>query len=211
MGKKIVFQILNGFRIVSFWIFMALLVVSVMEAVRESKVKITVKDGVLGEVIHEGPWFTEFQCTCDGESIQVTDTEGRKKGDKVQLIFRNGRFYSLRSTEFPENGVEFWNRVNYRFTMATGGNLFFTFIAYVFFFLITIKARKGFRKEYPILFIVTHVCGLLSVFLFYIWCYWLEFINLIFYAVVFAFIWIIRVIVKQIRFKKQLRNTEETD
>lgn len=198
MIKKSIFQILNGFRIIAFWIFASLLVISVMAAVRESKVKITVEDAVLGYKINEygmGDRIQEFDCVVNGRKIVVHDTEGRKTGDKVQLIFRDGEYYALVSSEFPESGVTLKDRISYRFTMATGGNLIFTLIAYVFFFIITFKTRKDLRKEYPVLFIVTHVFGLISVFLFWIYCFWLEFFNLIVYAVIFAIIWIIRVIV----------------
>ena len=41
--KKSIFQIFNGFRIVAFWIFASLLFLSVIAAVRESKVKVTVE------------------------------------------------------------------------------------------------------------------------------------------------------------------------
>ena len=198
MIKKSIFQILNGFRIIAFWIFASLLVISVMAAERESKVKITVEDAVLGYKINEygmGDRIQEFDCVVNGRKIVVHDTEGRKTGDQVQLIFRDGEYYALVSSEFPENGVTLKDRISYRFTMATGGNLVFTLIAYVFFFIITFKTRKDLRKEYPVLFIVTHVFGLISVFLFWIYCFWLEFFNLIVYAVIFAIIWIIRVIV----------------
>ena len=198
MIKKSIFQILNGFRIIAFWIFASLLVISVMAAERESKVKITVEDAVLGYKINEygvGDRIQEFDCVVNGRKIVVHDTEGRKTGDKVQLIFRDGEYYALVSSEFPDNGVTLRDRISYRFTMATGGNLVFTLIAYVFFFIITFKTRKEFRKEYPVLFIVTHVFGLISVFLFWIYCFWLEFFNMIVYAVIFAIIWIIRVIV----------------
>ena len=198
MIKKSIVQILNGFRIIAFWIFASLLVISVMAAERESKVKITVEDAVLGYKINEygmGERIQEFDCVVNGRKIVVHDTEGRKTGDKVQLIFRDGEYYALVSSEFPENGVTLKDRISYRFTMATGGNLVFTLIAYVFFFIITFKTRKEFRKEYSVLLIVTHVFGLISVFLFWIYCFWLEFFNLIVYAVIFAIIWIIRVIV----------------
>ena len=193
--KKAIFQILNGFRIVAFWIFAALLVVSVMAAVDESKVNVTVEDAVLGDKINDLASGQEFLVNHNGERlvVMVTKDYGMETGDEVQLIFRDGEYYSLVNPDFPKNGVDFWERVSYRFTMATGGNLFFTLIAYVLLLLITIKHRSGFRKEYPVLFAVTHVCGILSVGLFILWCYWLEFINLIFYAVIFAVVWIVRV------------------
>lgn len=202
--KKSIFQIFNGFRIVAFWIFASLLFLSVIAAVRESKVKVTVEDAVLGYKINEygiGTRIQEFDCVVNGRKIVVYDTNGRKTGDNVQLIFRDGEYYSLVDPENPEIGVSMKERISYRFTMATGGNLFFTVIAYVFFFLLTIKSRKEHRKEYPVLFIVTHICGILSVFLFWIYCYWLDFLNLIFYAVIFAIIWIVRVIAHNIKLK----------
>ena len=125
MVKKSILQILNGFRIVAFWIFVSLLVVSIVEAVREMQVEVTVEDAVLGDKIIEYAGIQEFGCICNGERIIVHDTEGRKTGDAVQLIFRDGKYYSLVSTMFPDNGVKLWNRVSYRFTMATGGNLIF--------------------------------------------------------------------------------------
>ena len=202
MIKKSIFQIFNGFRIVAFWIFASLFVLSVMEAVRESKVKVTVEDAVLGYKINEygaGQRIQEFDCVVNGRKIVVHDLEGRKTGDEVQLIFRDGEYYAIVNPKYPNSGVALKDRISYRFTMATGGNLIFTVIAYVFFFILTIKSRKDFRKEYPILFIITHICGLLSVFLFLIYCFWLDFLNLIVYAVIFAVIWIIRVIVHNVQ------------
>ena len=196
MVKKSILQILNGFRIVAFWIFVALLVVSIVEAVREMQVEVTVEDAVLGDKINEYAGIQEFGCICNGERIIVHDTEGRKTGDAVQLIFRDGEYYSLVSRKFPDNGVKLWNRVSYRFTMATGGNLPFTLIAYIVFLIATIKTRKEFRQEYPKLFIVTHIFGAVSVVLFYIYCFWLDFLNLIAFGVIFGVIWIVRVIVK---------------
>ncbi|MCR5103049.1 MAG: hypothetical protein K6B68_01105 [Eubacterium sp.] len=196
MVKKSILQILNGFRIVALWIFVALLVVSIVEAVREMQVEVTVEDAVLGDKINEYASIQEFNCVCNGTNITVRDTEGRKTGDAVQLIFRDGQYYSLVSTMFPDNGVKLWNRVSYRFTMATGGNLLFTFIAYIVFFIPTFKSRKEFRLEYPKLFIFTHIFGAVSVVLFYIYCFWFEFLNLIAFGVIFGVIWIVRVIVK---------------
>ena len=121
--------------------------------------------------------------------------EGRKAGDEVQLIFRDGEYYAIVNPKYPDSGVSFKDRISYRFTMATGGNLLFTVIAYVVFLILTIKSRKGFREEYPKLFIITHICGVLSVILFQIYSFWLDFLNLIVYAVIFAIIWIIRVLV----------------
>jgi len=202
MVKKCILQILNGFRIVAFWIFVSLLVVSVVEAVREMQVEVTVEDAVLGDKVNEYAGIQEFSCICNGERIIVHDTEGRKTGDAVQLIFRDGKYYSLVSTMFPDNGVKLWNRVSYRFTMATGGNLLFTLIAYIVFFIPTFKSRKEFRLEYPRLFWITHIFGLVSAVLFYIYCFWFDFINLIFYAVIFGVIWIVRVIVHNVLLAK---------
>ena len=202
MVKKSILQILNGFRIVAFWIFVALLVVSIVEAVREMQVEVTVEDAVLGDKINEYAGIQEFNCVCNGTNITVRDTEGRKTGDAVQLIFRDGQYYSLVSTMFPDNGVKLWNRVSYRFTMATGGNLLFTLIAYIVFFIPTFKSRKEFRLEYPRLFWVTHIFGAISVVLFYIYCFWFEFLNLIAYAVIFGIIWIFRVIVHNVLLAK---------
>ena len=206
MFKKSVFQILNGFRAIAFWIFASLLVISVMAAAQESKVNVTVEDGVLGDKINEygaGTRIQEFYCTCNGEKIIVQDTDGHKTGDKVQLIFRDGEYYSLVSRDFPENGVDFWNRISYRFTMATGGNLLFTVIAYVFLLILTFKTIKETWKEYPVLHIVTHICGLISLFLFMIYCFWLDFLNLIIYAVIFAIIWIVRAFLHNARKKEE--------
>lgn len=207
MIKKSVFQILNGFRVVAFWMFISLLVVSVMAAVRESEVNVTVEDGVLSDKINEYGADTriqEFYCTCNGEKIVVQDTDGHKTGDKVQLIFRDGEYYSLVDPEYPDVGVTLKDRISYRFTMATGGNLLFTVIAYVFFLILTINTIKDSWKEYPVLIIVTHVCGLISVFLFVTYCFWLDFLNLIIYAVIFSIIWIIRVIIHNVRKKDEL-------
>ena len=190
MIKKSILQILYGFRIVSFWVFVALLVVSIMAAVRESKVNITVEDAVLGYKINEYAGIQEFNCVCGGKSITVHDTKGRKTGDEVQLIFRDGEYYALVNPEFPDNGVTLKDRVSYRFNMATGGNLLFTLIAYIILFIVTFKSRKESWEEYPKLHIVTHVFGVVSVVLFVLWCFWLDFLNLIVYAVIFAIIWI---------------------
>ncbi len=206
MIKKSVFQILNGFRVVAFWIFASLLVISVMAAVQESKVNVTVEDGVLGDKINEygaGTKIQEFYCTCNGEKIVVQDTDGHKTGDKVQLIFRDGEYYALVNPENPDVGVTLKDRISYRFTMATGGNLLFTVIAYVFLLILTIKTIKEAWKEYPILHIVTHICGLISLILFMIYCFWLDFLNLIIFAVTFSIIWIIRVILHNARKKEE--------
>ena len=201
MMKKSIFQVFNGFRVIAFWIFASLLVISVMAAVRESRVHVTVEDAVLGDKINEYAAGQEFICMHNGERLIVVDTEGRKTGDKVQLIFRDGKYYSLVNPDYPDIGVTLKDRISYRFTMATGGNLLFTVIAYVFFYILTFKTRTESRKEYPVLFIVTHIFGLISVFLFWIYCFWLDFLNLIVYAVIFAVIWIIRVIVHNVRTK----------
>ena len=196
MIKKSVFPVLNGFRVVAFWIFTSLLVISVMAAVQELKVNVTVEDGVLGDKINEygaGTRIQEFYCDCNGEKIVVQDTDGHKAGDNVQLIFRDGEYYALVNPENPDIGVTLSDRISYRFTMATGGNLLFTVIAYVLFLVLTIKTIKESWKEYPVLLTVTHICGLISLILFMRFCFWLDFLNLIIYAVIFAIIWIIRV------------------
>lgn len=198
MIKKIFFQILNGFRVVAFWIFVALLIVSIMAAVREAQVNVIVEDAVLGDKINEYAGIQEFRCNCNGKSIIVHDTDGRKTGDEVQLIFRDGDYYSIVNPEFPDNGVTLKDRVSYHFTMATGGNLLFTFIAYIFFLIVTFKSRKESWKEYPKLFIITHIFGAVSAALFYVYCFWLDFLNLIIYAVIFGCIWIIRVIIHNV-------------
>ncbi|MBP3232847.1 MAG: hypothetical protein J6M65_00280 [Eubacterium sp.] len=209
MIKKSIFQILNGFRVVAFWIFAALLIISIKEAVRESGVNITVEDAVLGDKINEYAGIQEFTCVCNGKTITVSDTKGRKTGDKVQLIFRDGKYYALVNPEYPDNGVTLKDRVSYHFTMATGGNLIFTFIAYIFLLIFTFKSRKESRQEYPILFIITHICGLMSAVLFILWCFWLDFLNLIVYAVIFGCIWIIRVIIRSVSGKNKTIEVKE--
>ena len=211
MAKKIIFQILNSFRVIAFWIFISLIFVSIVAAREEMKVTVTVEDGVLGDRINNIASGQEFICVCNGKNITVFDTIGREKGDKVQVIFRDGEYYALVDPENPKIGVDKWDRINYKFNMATGGNWFFTFAAYIFFLVLTIKSRKEFRNEYPILLTVTHVFGLISVFLFYIYCFWIEFFTLILYAVVFAIIWINRIVSHNLRRKMdasaQTKNT----
>ena len=211
MVKSIIFQILNSFRIITFWLLIPFIFIGCMAAIRESKVEITLKDAVLRTRVNHYASAQEFECEVDGRSVIVVDDYEHEVGDQVQLIYRDGEYYALVDPENPKIGVDKWDRINYKFNMATGGNWFFTFAAYIFFLVLTIKSRKEFRNEYPILLTVTHVFGLISVFLFYIYCFWIEFFTLILYAVVFAIIWINRIVSHNLRQKMaasaQTKNT----
>ena len=204
MLKKVVFEILNSFRIISFWLLVSFLIIGVSAAIRESKVKITIEDTVLGEKVNEYASGQEFQCVVNGRSLVVVDHEGRETGDEVQLIFRNGEYYAIRSEQFPEIGVDKWSRISFKFTDTTKGNEVFVLIAYILFTILTIKSRKDFRKKYFVSAIVTHVFGVLTVIGFIWTCFWLDVMALIVYAVVFAIFWIVWVLVKNIKINKEL-------
>ena len=202
MIKDIFFQIMNSFRLVAFWLMLSLTMLGLAAAISEMKVTVTVEDAVLGDRINHYASGQEFYCMVNGKRIVVFDTENRNTGDEVQLIFRDGNYYAIRSSKFPDVGVGTWERVSYRFTSSTGGNVVFVVIAYIVLTLLTIRSRTGFRKEYKILAIVTHVFGLIFTILFFLTAFWLDVQALIVYAVLFGVICIIWVIVHNVNGKR---------
>ena len=199
MVKNIIFQILNSFRIIAFWLLIPFLFIGGQAAIRESKVEITIKETVLGERINHYASGQEFQCVVDGRSVVVVDHYEHEEGDTVELIYRNGELYGIRNEEFPEIGVDLGDRVRYKYTEETKGNDAFILMALILFTILTIKSRKEFRKKYFIPAIVTHVAGVLMGIFFIMTCFWLECLVPIFYAVTFAIFWIIWIIVKNIK------------
>lgn len=199
MFKSIIFQILNGFRIVTFWLLIPFLFIGFSAAIKESKVEITLKDTVLRRQVNHYANAQEFECVVDGRSVIVVDDYEHEVGDQVQLIYRNGEYYSIRSEEFPDNGVTLKERVRFKYIDATKGNDFFILIAYILFTILTFGTRKDFRKKYFMQACVTHVFGGLTAIFFVITCFWLDVITLIFYAVIFSIFWIIWIIVKNVK------------
>jgi len=196
--KRIIFQILNSFRIIAFWLLIPFLYIGCMAAIRESKVEITIKDTVLRRQVNHYASAQEFECVVDGRSVIVVDAYKHKTGDRVQLIYRDGEYYSIRSEEFPDNGVSLTDRVRFRYVETTKGNDAFILIAYILLSILTFKTRKDFRRDYFIPAIITHVFGVITAVLFVLTCYWLDVITLIFYAVVFAIFWIVWIIVRNV-------------
>ncbi len=204
MVKSIIFQILNSFRIITFWLLIPFIFIGCRAAIRESKVEITLKDAVLRTRVNHYASAQEFECEVDGRSVIVVDDYEHEVGDQVQLIYRDGEYYSIRSEEFPDNGVTLKNRVMFRYTDTTKGNDVFILIAYIILTILTIKTRKDFRQKYFVPAIVTHIFGVITAILFVLTCFWLDVLVLVIYSVIFAIFWIIWIIVKNVvRAKEQ--------
>ncbi len=204
MIKSIIFQILNSFRIITFWLLIPFIFIGCRAAIRESKVEITLKDAVLRTRVNHYASAQEFECEVDGRSVIVVDDYEHEVGDQVQLIYRDGEYYSIRSEEFPDNGVTLKNRVMFRYTDTTKGNDVFILIAYIILTILTFKTRKDFRQKYFVPVIVTHIFGVITAILFVLTCFWLDVSVLVIYAVIFAIFWVIWIIVKNVvRAKEQ--------
>ena len=203
MVKSIIFQILNRFRIITFWLLIPFIFIGCMAAIRESKVEITLKDAVLRTRVNHYASAQEFECEVDGRSVIVVDDYEHEVGDQVQLIYRDGEYYSIRSEEFPDSGVTLKERVKFRYTDATKGNDVFILIAYIILTILTFKTRKDFRQKFFVPAIVTHIFGVITAILFVLTCFWLDVFVLIIYAVIFAIFWIIWIIVKNLKGVKE--------
>ena len=203
MVKSIIFQILNSFRIITFWLLIPLIFIGCMAAIRESKVEITLKDAVLRTRVNHYASAQEFECAVDGRSVIVVDDYEHEVGDQVQLIYRDGEYYSIRSEEFPDSGVTLKERVKFRYTDTTKGNDVFILIAYIILTILTFKTRKDFRQKYFVPAIVTHIFGVITAILFVLTCFWLDVLVLVIYAVIFAIFWIIWIIVKNLKGVKE--------
>ena len=203
MVKSIIFQILNSFRIITFWLLIPFIFIGCMAAIRESKVEITLKDAVLRTRVNHYASAQEFECEVDGRSVIVVDDYEHEVGDQVQLIYRDGEYYSIRSEEFPDSGVTLKNRVMFRYTDATKGNDVFILIAYIILTILTFKTRKDFRQKFFVPAIVTHIFGVITAILFVLTCFWLDVFVLIIYAVIFGIFWIIWIIVKNLKGVKE--------
>ena len=203
MVKSIIFQILNSFRIITFWLLIPFIFIGCMAAIRESKVEITLKDAVLRTRVNHYASAQEFECEVDGRSVIVVDAYEHEVGDQVQLIYRDGEYYSIRSEEFPDSGVTLKERVKFRYTDATKGNDVFILIAYIILTILTFKTRKDFRQKFFVPAIVTHIFGVITAILFVLTCFWLDVFVLVIYAVIFAIFWIIWIIVKNLKGVKE--------
>ena len=203
MVKSIIFQILNSFRIITFWLLIPFIFIGCRAAIRESKVEITLKDAVLRTRVNHYASAQEFECEVDGRSVIVVDDYEHEVGDQVQLIYRDGEYYSIRSEEFPDNGVTLKNRIMFRYTDTTKGNDVFILIAYIILTILTIKTRKDFRQKYFVPAIVTHIFGVITAILFVLTCFWLDVFVLVIYAVIFARFWVIWIIVKNLKGVKE--------
>ena len=203
MVKSIIFQILNSFRIITFWLLIPLIFIGCMAAIRESKVEITLKDAVLRTRVNHYASAQEFECEVDGRSVIVVDAYEHEVGDQVQLIYRDGEYYSIRSEEFPDSGVTLKERVKFRYTDTTKGNDVFILIAYIILTILTFKTRKDFRQKYFVPAIVTHIFGVITAIFFVLTCFWLDVLVLVIYAVIFAIFWIIWIIVKNLKGVKE--------
>lgn len=202
MIKNIIFQLLNSFRIITFWLLLPFLFIGCRAAINESKVEITLKDTVLGDQVNHYASAQEFECVVDGRRLIVVDAYKHESGDKVQLIYRDGEYYSIRSEEFPDSGVTLKERVSYKYTETTKGNDFFILIVYIILTILTFRTRKDFRQIYFKPSIVTHVFGCITAVFFVLTCFWLEFITLIIYAIIFSIFWIVWITVKNIKIHK---------
>ena len=203
MVKSIIFQILNSFRIITFWLLIPFIFIGCRAAIRESKVEITLKDAVLRTRVNHYASAQEFECEVDGRSVIVVDDYEHEVGDQVQLIYRDGEYYSIRSEEFPDNGVTLKNRVMFRYTDTTKGNDVFILIAYIILTILTFKTRKDFRQKYFVPAIVTHIFGVITAILFVLTCFWLDVLVLVIYAVIFVIFWVIWIIVKNLKGVKE--------
>lgn len=199
MIKSIILHILNSFRIITFWLLIPFLFIGCMAAIKESKVEITLKDTVLRRQVNHYASAQEFECVVDGRSVIVVDAYEHEAGDKVQLIYRDGEYYGIRSERFPDSGVTLKERVRQKYIDNTKGNDFFILIAYILLTILTFKTRKDFRYKYFIPAIVTHVFGVLTSIFFVMTCFWLDVFPLVFYSVIFSIFWIIWIIAKNVK------------
>ncbi|MCR5214983.1 MAG: hypothetical protein K6E10_11260 [Eubacterium sp.] len=164
--------------------------------------EITLKDTVLGSQVNHYASAQEFECVVDGRRVVVVDNYKHETGDKVQLIYRDGEYYSIRSEEFPDSGVTLMERLRFKYIDNTKGNDFFILIVYILLTILTFRTRIDFRKKYFKLAIVTHVFGGITAVLFVLTCFWLDVITLIFYAVIFSIFWIVWITVKNVKTHK---------
>ncbi len=99
MGKRIFSDLLNGLRIVLFWILVGFVALGVMSAYKEMHVDVTVADGIVGESIVVGSYSTEYSCIVNGSEVKLYDTASHVPGDRVLVIVRNGDPYAIVSSD----------------------------------------------------------------------------------------------------------------
>ena len=196
MGKRILGDLLNGLRIVLFWILVGFVALGVMSAYKEMHVDVTVADGIVGESIVVGSYSTEYSCIVNGSEVKLYDTASHVPGDKVLVIVRDGDPYAIVSSDKVDSYTSMPSRIMRAINYDLKGDYKFVLIPYILLLFITLRSRREFRKTYPILIVVTHIFGLIFAWLFYITAFWLYVAVPVVYGVIFSVVWIVRILIR---------------
>lgn len=196
MGKRIFSDLLNGLRIVLFWILMGFVALGVLSAYKEMHVDVTVADGIVGESIVAGNYSTEYSCIVNGSEVKLHDTAAHAPGDRVLVIVRDGNPYAIVSSDKVDSYTSMPSRIMRAINYDLKGDYVFVLIPYILMLLVTLRSRREFRKTYPILIVVTHIFGLIFAWLFYITAFWFYVAVPVVYGVIFSVVWIVRILMR---------------
>lgn len=196
MGKRIFSDLLNGLRIVLFWILVGFVALGVMSAYKEMHVDVTVADGIVGESIVVGSYSTEYSCIVNGSEVKLYDTASHVPGDRVLVIVRDGYPYAIVSSDEVDSYTSMPSRIIRAINYDLKGDYKFVLIPYILLLLVTLRSRRDFRKSYPVLIVVTHIFGLIFAWLFYITAFWFYVAVPVVYGVIFSVVWIVRILMR---------------
>ena len=196
MGKRILGDLLNGLRIVLFWILMGFVAIGVSSAYREMHVDVTVADGIVGESIVAGRYSTEYSCIVNGSEVKLYDTASHAPGDKVLVVVRDGYPYAIVSSDKVDSYTSMPSRIMRAINYDLKGDYKFVLIPYILLLLVTLRSRREFRKTHPILIVVTHIFGLIFAWFFYITAFWIYVTVPVVYGVIFSVVWIVRILIR---------------
>ncbi len=196
MGKRILGDLLNGLRIVLFWILMGFVAIGVSSAYKEMHVDVTVADGIVRESIVVDSYSTEYSCIVNGSEVKLHDTAAHAPGDKVLVVVRDDYPYAIVSSDKVDSYTSMPSRIMRAINYDLKGDYKFVLIPYILLLLVTLRSRREFRKTYPILIVVTHIFGLIFAWLFYITAFWLYVAVPVIYGVIFSVVWIVRILIR---------------
>ena len=196
MGKRIFSDLLNGLRIVLFWILVGFVALGVMSAYKEMHVDVTVADGIVGESIVVGRYSTEYSCIVNGSEVKLYDIASHAPGDKVLVVVRDGYPYAIVSSDKVDSYTSMPSRIMRAINYDLKGDYKFVLIPYILLLLVTLRSRRDFRKSYPVLIVITHIFGLIFAWLFYITAFWFYTAAPVAYGIIFSVVWLIGILMR---------------
>ena len=158
------FEFAYGIKLIALWMLIPFLCLIVPRIYTEFSAHMTTQEVTLGEEIYS-PYpddYKGFKAEINGVEDGVHAPVTSKKGDKITVVLRNGRYYLTPDDEkMLDSYVSFGGRFARVTNNSAGYHVLGLAVALLICFLITVKKSKDIRGVYPKLAKSTNIIGII--------------------------------------------------